>query len=294
MSSYAESLEEYFKYKDQLIMNKKLESKSFYTETDKEYRLELNKTQINIKKKNYLVLKDEIERLKKEANNLTLDVLSKQRMFLSSHKSSSVSNSIKTDMNEIENITKRIETLSNINSNFIEVTSSGELYSPDDSNNDEEKSDNTDDLESLNNDTSDEDQDSMNDDVESLNDDTSSTTSVENQESVNDDDVIPSVSYIDNEDNTKSVLIDFKNNNVESNETLASSYIEENDYESDGYDNNIIATENNDTASDKNIEINDDAVNIPSEINSSDKNIEDKNNNEVENENNIKTITVNV
>ena len=294
MSSYAESLEEYFKYKDQLIMNKKLESKSFYTETDKEYRLELNKTQINIKKKNYLVLKDEIERLKKEANNLTLDVLSKQRMFLSSHKSSSVSNSIKTDMNEIENITKRIETLSNINSNFIEVTSSGELYSPDDSNNDEEKSDNTDDLESLNNDTSDEDQDSMNDDVESLNDDTSSTTSVENQESVNDDDVIPSVSYIDNEDNTKSVLTDFKNNNVESNETLASSYIEENDYESDGYDNNIIATENNDTASDKNIEINDDAVNIPSEINSSDKNIEDKNNNEVENENNIKTITVNV
>lgn len=293
MSSYAESLEEYFKYKDQLIMNKKLESKSFYTETDKEYRLELNKTQINIKKKNYLVLKDEIERLKKEANNLTLDVLSKQRMFLSSHKSSSVSNSIKTDMNEIENITKRIETLSNINSNFIEVTSSGELYSPDDSNNDEEKSDNTDDLESLNNDTSDEDQDSMNDDVESLNDDTSSTTSVENQ-AVNDDDVIPSVSYIDNEDNTKSVLIDFKNNNVESNETLASSYIEENDYESDGYDNNIIATENNDTASDKNIEINDDAVNIPSEINSSDKNIEDKNNNEVENENNIKTITVNV
>ena len=215
-------------------------------------------------------------------------------MFLSSHKSSSVSNSIKTDMNEIENITKRIETLSNINSNFIEVTSSGELYSPDDSNNDEEKSDNTDDLESLNNATSDEDQDSMNDDVESLNDDTSSTTSVENQESVNDDDVIPSVSYIDNEDNTKSVLIDFKNNNVESNETLASSYIEENDYESDGYDNNIIATENNDTASDKNIEINDDAVNIPSEINSSDKNIEDKNNNEVENEKNIKTITVNV
>ena len=127
MSSYIESLEDFFKYKNQLIMNKKHESKNFYTETDKEFKLNLNNTNIRIQKRKYLVLIDEINRLKLEANALKQDILSKQKMFLSIFNSKSISNSIQSDIEEIAKLTKHIEDLSNIKtSDFIEITSTGE------------------------------------------------------------------------------------------------------------------------------------------------------------------------
>ena len=144
--SYTESLEEFFKYKNQFIMNPKLASKSSYAETDTEYKIQLNDTKINIQKRKYLIVKDEIDRLKSQRNILKRDVLSKQKMFITSFKSTAVANSIQKDLSELETITNKIDYLMNINTDFIEITSSGQyvdgnVSAENDTNDDEENDD---------------------------------------------------------------------------------------------------------------------------------------------------------
>ena len=144
--SYTESLEEFFKYKNQFIMNPKLASKSSYAETDTEYKIQLNDTKINIQKRKYLIVKDEIDRLKSQRNILKRDVLSKQKMFITSFKSTAVTNSIQKDLSELETITNKIDYLMNINTDFIEITSSGQyvdgnVSAENDTNDDEDNDD---------------------------------------------------------------------------------------------------------------------------------------------------------
>jgi len=191
--SYTESLEEFFKYKNQFIMNPKLASKSSYAETDTEYKIQLNDTKINIQKRRYLIVKDEIDRLKSLRNISKIDVLSKQKMFITSFKSTTVTNNIQKDLCELETITNKIDYLMNINTDFLEITSSGQYV---------------DGNVSAENDTND---DEDNDDLNSFEDDAGSSTTSSSDNEDDDDDESPSsaeevetktltVSSSDNED----------------------------------------------------------------------------------------------
>ena len=182
--SYTESLEEFFKYKNQFIMNPKLASKSSYAETDTEYKIQLNDTKINIQKRKYLIVKDEIDRLKTQRNILRRDVLSKQKMFITSFKSTTVSNSVQKDLSELETISNHIEYLMNINTDFIEITSSGQYV---------------DGIVSAENDPNDHED---NDDLNSFEDDAGSSTT---SSSDNEDDDEPPSSVEENETKTLTV-----------------------------------------------------------------------------------------
>ena len=191
--SYTESLEEFFKYKNQFIMNPKLASKSSYAETDTEYKIQLNDTKINIQKRKYLIVKDEIDRLKSQRNILKRDVLSKQKMFITSFKSTAVTNSIQKDLSELETITNKIDYLMNINTDFIEITSSGQyvdgnVSAENDTNDDEDN----DDLNSFEDDTDSSDNEDEDEPPSSAEEVETKTLTVSSSDNEEDDDEPPS------------------------------------------------------------------------------------------------------